>query len=47
MPDKGFMQKEIIKIIVAGGSEKPYFKKKYGMTQKECFIRLGTAAEPM
>ncbi len=39
--------KEIIKIIVASGSEKPYFKKKYGMTEKGCYIRVGTAAEPM
>ena len=39
--------REIIKIIVAGGSEKPYFKKKYGMTEKGSFIRVGTAAEPM
>jgi len=40
-------QKTVIKIIVAGGSEKPYFKKKYGMTEKGCFIRIGTASEPM
>lgn len=39
--------KELIKVIVAGGTEKPYFKKKYGMTEKGCFIRTGTAAEPM
>ena len=39
--------KTIIKIIVASGSEKPYFKKKYGMTEKGCYIRIGTAAEPM
>ena len=39
--------KEVIKIIVAGGSEKPYFKKKFGMTQKGCYLRIGTAAEPM
>jgi ATP-dependent DNA helicase RecG len=38
---------QILKIIVASGSEKPYFKKKYGMTEKGCFVRLGTAAEPM
>ena len=37
----------IIKTTVASGSEKPYFKKKYGMTEKGCFIRMGTAAEPM
>jgi ATP-dependent DNA helicase RecG len=40
-------EQEIIKIIVASGSEKPYFKKKYGMTKKGCYIRAGTAAEPM
>lgn len=39
--------KNLIKIIVAGGSEKPYFKMKYGMTEKGCFIRIGTASEPM
>ena len=39
--------REILKITVASGSEKPYFKKKYGMTDKGCFIRVGTAAEPM
>ena len=39
--------KEIIKIIVASGSEKPYFKKKFGMTDRGCYIRVGTAAEPM
>lgn len=39
--------KSIIKIIVASGSEKPYFKKKYGMTEKGCYLRIGTATEPM
>lgn len=39
--------KSIIKIIVASGSEKPYFKKKYGMTEKGCYLRIGTASEPM
>lgn len=39
--------KDIIKIIIASGSEKPYFKRKYGMTEKGCFIRVGTASEPM
>src|SRR5690606_17901804 len=39
--------KAIIKIIVASGSEKPYFKKKYGMTEKGCYMRIGTGAEPM
>ena len=39
--------KDIIKIIVAAGSEKPYFLRKFGMTEKGCFIRIGSAAEPM
>jgi predicted HTH transcriptional regulator len=39
--------KEVIKIIVASGPEKPYYLKKQGMSEKGCFIRIGTAAEPM
>ena len=39
--------KTIIKIIVASGSEKPYYKKRYGMTEKGCYMRVGTSAEPM
>ena len=39
--------KDIIKIIVASGPEKPYHIRKYGMSEKGCFIRMGTAAEPM
>src|SRR5690554_3895882 len=39
--------KNIIKIVVASGTEKPYYVKKYGMSEKGCFIRTGTSAEPM
>lgn len=39
--------KDIIQLIVASGPEKPYFITKYGMTPKGCFLRIGTAAEPM
>jgi len=38
---------DVIKIIVASGPEKPYYLKKYGMSEKGCYIRTGTAAEPM
>ncbi|SRX74716.1 RNA-binding domain-containing protein [Aequorivita antarctica] len=38
---------DILKVIVASGPEKPYHLKKYGMSEKGCFIRLGSAAEPM
>ena len=37
----------VIKIFVASGSEKPYYKTKYGLSERGCFIRVGTAAEPM
>ncbi len=39
--------KDIIRVNVASGPEKPYFKKKFGMTEKGCFVRNGTAADPM
>jgi len=39
--------KEVIKIIVASGSEKPYYLRKFGMSEKGCFIRIGSASEPM
>ena len=34
-------------IIVASGPEKPYHLRKYGMSEKGCFIRIGSASEPM
>ena len=37
----------VIKIFIASGSEKPYYKIKYGLSERGCFIRVGTAAEPM
>lgn len=39
--------KDIVKIIVASGPEKPYHLRKYGMSEKGCFIRMGSSAEPM
>jgi ATP-dependent DNA helicase RecG len=40
-------EKYLIRITIASGPEKPYFKRKYGMTEKGSFIRVGTASEPM
>lgn len=37
----------IIKITVASGSEKPYYLTKIGMSPKGCFLRIGSASEPM
>ena len=39
--------KSLIRVTIASGPEKPYFKRKYGMTEKGSFIRIGTASEPM
>ena len=39
--------RSIIKITVASGIEKPYFKTKYGMTPRGAYMRVGTSAEPM
>lgn len=39
--------KNIIKIIVASGRETPYYIKKYGMSPKGCFIRVGSSSETM
>jgi ATP-dependent DNA helicase RecG len=39
--------KDIIKVTLASGSEKPYYLRKYGMSEKGCFVRMGSATEPM
>ena len=39
--------KECIKTTIAGGSDKPYYLKKMGMSERGCFIRVGSASEPM
>ena len=39
--------KDVIKLIIASGSEKPYYLRKFGMSEKGCFMRLGSASEPM
>jgi hypothetical protein len=41
------IQKNLIKVIIASGPEKPYCKRQYGMTEKGSFIRIGTASDPM
>ena len=39
--------RSVIKLIIASGQERPYYIKKYGMSEKGSFIRKGSAAEPM
>ena len=40
-------EKDIVKITVASGSEKPYYLSRMGMSAKGCYIRIGSASEPM
>lgn len=39
--------RSILRIKVAAGYEKPYYLKKYGMSEKGCYQRIGSATEPM
>src|SRR5690606_30942591 len=38
---------DIVKIVIAGGLEKPYYVRKYGMSERGTFIRVGSSSEPM
>src|SRR5690554_1361091 len=42
-----YMGKDVILINIASGPDKPYYLKKHGMSEKGCFMRVGSAAEPM
>jgi len=37
----------VIKIIVSSGSEKPYYIRNLGRSEKGCFIRIGSSVQPM
>lgn len=37
----------LIKIVISRGTEKPYYLKKYGMSPKGCFIRVGSGIQEM
>mgnify|MGYP004550823937 CR=1 FL=1 len=39
--------KKYIHLTIAGGNARPYYIKKFGMTPKGCFKRIGSAAEPI
>lgn len=39
--------RSVVKITIASGVEKPYFKTKYGMTPRGAYLRIGTSTEPM
>ena len=39
--------KQVLLINLAGGTATPYYIKKYGRSEKGCFIRMGSASHPM
>ena len=39
--------KQVLKIVLASGSDKPYYIKNKGMSESGCFIRIGSASQPM
>ncbi len=39
--------KDIIKIIISSGPEKPYYIKNQGMSPTGCYIRIGSSSQPM
>jgi predicted HTH transcriptional regulator len=39
--------KKVIKVKILEGTERPYYIKKYGLSEKGCFIRNGNASDPM
>lgn len=39
--------KDVIKIIMSSGPDKPYYIKKYGMSPKGCLLRVGTTVQQM
>lgn len=44
---KSYDSKKYIHLTIAGGNARPYYIKKFGMTPKGCFKRIGSAAEPI
>ena len=39
--------KEVIKVIISSGTEKPYYLRKKGRTPEGCYIRVGSSKEQM
>ena len=39
--------KEVIKVIISSGTEKPYYLRKRGRTPEGCYIRIGSSKERM
>jgi predicted HTH transcriptional regulator len=39
--------KDVIRVIVSCGQQRPYYIRKMGMTEQGCFVRVGSSSQPM
>ena len=39
--------KDIIRVIVSCGQQRPYYIRKFGMSEHGCFMRVGSSSQPM
>ena len=39
--------RDVIRVIVSCGQQRPYYLRKKGMTEQGCFIRIGSSSQPM
>ena len=39
--------KDVIRVIVSCGQQRPYYIRQFGMSEKGCFIRVGSSSQPM
>jgi predicted HTH transcriptional regulator len=44
---ENYQGKDVIKIIVSSGNEKPYYLRSKGMSESGCFMRTGSGVQPM
>ena len=39
--------KDVIRVIVSCGQQRPYYIRKFGMSEQGCFVRVGSSSQPM
>ncbi|MDR1163450.1 MAG: putative DNA binding domain-containing protein [Candidatus Accumulibacter sp.] len=40
-------ERDIIRVIVSCGQQRPYYVRKFGMSEQGCFMRVGSSSQPM
>jgi len=40
-------EKDVIRVIVSCGQQRPYYIRKLGMSEQGCFLRVGSSSQPM